>query len=34
MIIDFNDFNQNQYYTTDNLNNDSFLKPDGYGIKC
>ncbi|XP_025407991.1 calmodulin-binding transcription activator 1 isoform X2 [Sipha flava] len=25
----FNDFNQNQYYTTDNLNNDSFLKPDG-----
>ena len=28
IIIDFNDFNQNQYCTNENISNDIFLRPD------
>jgi len=29
IVADFNDFNQNQYCTNENLSNDVFLRPDG-----
>lgn len=29
VITDFNDFNQNQYCSSENLSNDVFLRPDG-----